>query len=184
MNPVTNNYAVLENLNSCVNKNISQVAVSSLVASDGEYLYPVGLMNFELICGTVGITATVVQYYYGEVVEGTLIARKFSVLTNEYKTIPGAVVSRVTINGQPVIKMTYLITDGGEFDDDGLANGNIIDPAGPALVLSAVDSSPGAPNTGAKRQSPWLTTLFVLAGLGMVTRGMRLSKERKSGKRA
>jgi uncharacterized repeat protein (TIGR01451 family) len=130
LNPVTNQY----NSNNCVNRNVSQVSQSNIVARDGSYDYPVGLMNFELNCGVNGITATVTQYYYGSVPAGELVARKYTTNLSQYTTIPNAIVTRETVSGVSVIKMVYQITDGSEFDDDGIVNGIIIDPAGPAIL--------------------------------------------------
>jgi len=46
------------------------------------------------------------------------------------------------VGGQPVLKVVYSVTDGGPLDEDGTANGVIVDPVG--LAQDAV----GPPNTG------------------------------------
>lgn len=46
------------------------------------------------------------------------------------RTLDGASVKNETINGANVVKLTYTVTDGPSLDDDGVANGTIIDPAG------------------------------------------------------
>jgi len=59
-----------------------------------------------------------------------------------YTTVSGATFSAVTIGGQSALKVVYQVTDGSSLDDDGAADGNITDPAGPAVLVV------GVPNTG------------------------------------
>ena len=160
VNPVTNSYAVLENSGSCVNANVSQVSKSSLSASDGDYTYPVGLMNFELICGTPGVTVTVTQYYFGDIDASKLVARKYSNINNTYSTIVGAVITNEIIDNQKLIKIVYQITDGGNLDEDGTANGTIVDPVGPAIV-------PGLPITGSQPSFLLIIGLLLLTGFSL-----------------
>ena len=49
------------------------------------------------------------------------------------------------MNGQPGLQLTYNVTDGGPLDEDGLANGVIVDPVGLAAVPT---TSTLAPDTG------------------------------------
>jgi hypothetical protein len=48
----------------------------------------------------------------------------------------------VTIGGKTALKAVYAITDGSSLDRDGLADGNIADPVGPAFNVL------GVPDTG------------------------------------
>lgn len=88
-----------------------------------------------------GFAATVTHYYYG-VTGGNLTLRKYNPNTHAYSTVSGAAIQQTTIDGQTVTKVVYQITDGGNLDIDGAANGTIVDPVG--LAQSVV----GAPNTG------------------------------------
>ena len=99
------------------------------------------MMNFHLLCGSAGFTATVTQYYYG-VADKPYVMRKYNPNTGAYTTISSASFSRVTTGGQAVEKASYQITDGGPLDQDGTANGVIVDPSGIALA------SVWVPNTG------------------------------------
>ena len=112
---------------------------SAELATDAGYSYPMGLLDFAATCGAAGFTATIKQYYYSPP-SGEFVVRKYA--SGAYRDVPGATTSRETIHGQPVLVVTYDVTDGGPLDDDGSANGTIVDPAGPALL------SVGAPNTG------------------------------------
>jgi hypothetical protein len=139
-NPVTGAYTVLQS--SCSRNDTVQVSAMSQSNPDMAYTYPAGLMHFALVCGTVGVTATVTQYYYGNLDPAKFILRKWNSTNNSYTTVVGAVLTKVTIGGQSALKVVYQITDGGPLDQDGVADGTIVDPVGPAL------NSVGAPNTG------------------------------------
>lgn len=114
---------------------------ANLAVQDPAYEYVSGLWDFEADCGDPGQTTTVRLYYY-DVSPGSLVLRKHNPSTNAFFTIDDAGITTQTINGSSVTVVTYQITDGGERDTDGLADGMISDPAG--LAQSVV----GAPNTG------------------------------------
>ncbi len=166
VNPVTGAYAVMDNADGCQNTNVSQIAASSLTTPDAAYRYPAGLMNFTLACATPGATVTVHQYFFGVDPAG-LIARKYDPRTHGYTNLPGAVLASVTIGGQQALEITYQLTDGGPLDQDGLTNGSITDPSGPAVLGVSV------PNTGLgglqPAQKPWpaVAILLVLSVIGL-----------------
>lgn len=162
VNPVTAKYAVVESSGCDTNASVSVAAPS---VSDGGYTYPAGLANFSLGCGTPGKTATITLYFYG-VSPANMVLRKYNSTTGTYKSVTGAVLSDVTIGGQQATKVVYSVTDGGELDADGSANGAIVDPAG--LALAAVT----APRTGLNKNSvitPF-AMLFVGATLAFAAR--------------
>jgi hypothetical protein len=181
-NSITGNYTVLE-ADGCTdgNNDVSLGAESANPTTDGSYTYPAGLLAFELECATPGDTATVVQYFYGTFDPASMVARKYDAADGTYQNIPGAVLSSVTIAGQAALKIEYQITDGGPLDQDGLADGTIVDPAGPAVLAGSVTApTPGAPNTGLATQSTALYYIAGAAGIGLVIyatiRGRRLQK--------
>lgn len=149
VNPVTGAYAVLEADPACT---VDELDVNASGIDDPGFAYPVGLMDFTLDCGTPGFTTTVKQYYYGSYDSALVVARKLRA-DNSYVTIAGATAENVTIGGQQVLTLTFQITDGSELDNDGDANGTIVDPSGPAL------NTAGVPNTGLggnqAKQSGW-----------------------------
>lgn len=154
VNTVTNKYAVLQS--DCTgNSSVSVANAGGLSVKDGAFSYPAGLMNFTLACSTPGMTANVSMYYYGDYNAATVVARKYNSVKKEYATISGANVTNVTIGGQKAVKIAYAIKDGGELDQDGVANGTIVDPAGPGV------NSVSAPNTGAGGSAAkfWLLNL-------------------------
>jgi len=141
VNPVTNQYAVVEVNNTCTITAASSVSESANTVADSGFNYPVGLINFTADCGSQGFTTDVSLYYFGAPTDN-LVLRKYNPTTNAYFAITDATITSETISGQTAMRATYQITDGGLLDTDGTANGTIVDPAG--LALSAV----GVPNTG------------------------------------
>ena len=139
-NAVDGNYFVVQS--SCSSSSSVSSAKESLLSPDPYFSYPAGLTNFTTTCSSSGATALITQYYYGNYDPSKLILRKFNPTTGTYTTVDGAVLSTVTIGGQPVLKVVYSVTDGGPLDEDGTANGVIVDPVG--LAQDAV----GPPNTG------------------------------------
>lgn len=137
LNQITGTYAVLATTGCTGNSSVSASSVTANDATDSEYSYPVGLMDFILTCAP-GATATVNMYFYGLSHEG-LVLRKYNATNKTYTTVQGATFTNVVIGGEQATRITYDITDGGEYDDDGIVNGTIIDPAGPA-VLATIDS--------------------------------------------
>jgi len=140
VDPVTGEYVSVES--SCASN--AAVSAQALPASytDPAFRYPAGLVSFTLGCDNAGDTATVTQYFYGVPTTNTMVLRKYNSQTHAYTTVPGSTISAVTIGGQAATKVTYQIIDGGPFDQDGSANGAIVDPVGLAVP------SVGTPNTG------------------------------------
>ena len=140
VNSQTGKYVVLQS--NCTTQSAVSVVPESTVNADSGYNYNSGLVNFTATgCGP---TATFTQYFYGTYDASKFVARKYNSVTKSYTTIPGAVLSNVTINGQPVLKIVYQITDNGPLDEDPTV-GTIKDPSGPASVVV------GVPNTGIQR---------------------------------
>ncbi|MDQ5982487.1 MAG: hypothetical protein QG549_484 [Patescibacteria group bacterium] len=147
VNPVTENYTVLESSATTGNTNVS---VNNETGDTG-YTYPAGMLHFTVDTVTPGDTATITLYYYGISPNG-LVLRKYNSTTHQYQNISDAVITSVTIGGQTATKVVYSITDGSSLDEDGIVDGHIVDPVGLAQVVV-----PGAPNTGFAR-----TTISVI----------------------
>ena len=165
INPVTNQYAAISVSNSACT--LSDVSANSVAkGADGSYSYPMGLANFTATCGTPGFTTTVTQDYYNPPA-GNFVLRKF--INGKYVNVSGATISRITIGGQPVLRVTYQVTDGGALDADGTVNGVIVDPAGPALapVANTPDTGYGAPSQDNSFVIATLASAVVLVGAGL-----------------
>lgn len=139
INEITGKYMVVET--ACeANFNI-QNGGESADHKDAGFDYPTGLVAFVgTDCGAPGSTVDVALYYYGNFDPVKLVLRKWA--DSAYSSISGAVLSSITIDNQPVLKAAYRVVDGGELDQDHVADSNIVDPVG--LGQSVV----GAPNTG------------------------------------
>jgi hypothetical protein len=165
VNPITGNYAVFET--DCESIAGFQVGSESSEYPDTGYSYPFGLAGFQISCASSGDTATIKHYYYG--IEGSdrYSVRKW-LPDGSYTTITGAQNLGALIDGQVVFLTQYEITDGGDYDDDGTANGVIVDPSGAALEQDLEADSAASPsllaNTGASvLLVSFLSTLLLLA---------------------
>lgn len=138
-NDVSKSFTVLQS--DCDSHFNVQVGGESSEHKDVAFDYPGGLVNFVLLCGTPGATATVTLYFYGDFNPAAATLRKWND-DSSYTTVNGAILSSVTIGGNKALKAQYQITDGSTLDQDGISDGNIVDPVGFALNVV------GAPNTG------------------------------------
>jgi hypothetical protein len=118
----------------------------SAESGDEGYTYPAGLIAYTAQCAT-GADILVQAYFYGAP-DTDLVARKFDPATGLYTSIAGAEVTRMTIGGAAVVKVSYRVADGGPLDSDGVINGTIVDPVGLAqadVAQPAITSAPTAP---------------------------------------
>jgi hypothetical protein len=140
LNATTGHYTAVAVDDTCTLSDTTTQSLEELDSEDGEYIYPLGLASFSADCGTSGFTTTVKQYYY-DPPAGNFVVRKF--VNGSFQDIPDATIEKQTIGGHIALVITYQIKDGGPLDDDGLENGTIVDPAGPALQQVAADQSGG-----------------------------------------
>jgi hypothetical protein len=117
-----------------------------------------GLFDFSANCGTPGFTTTITQYFY-DPTASDFILRKFA--NGAYQTVDGATFTTQTIGGRTVLVVSYEVIDGGSLDADGIVNGIVVDPAGPAQTV------PGAPNTGIGPRV--FSSIILVAGAGIVS---------------
>lgn len=143
-NPVTEDIVVIEiDSTTCTGAEIISANVETPQQEDKGYTYPVGLTDFTFTCSAPGVTTSVTLYVYGDYDADDFTLRKFSSSNEKYSPINDAVIQNDTINGKSVLKVTYAITDGGELDEDGVANGTIVDPVGLAMIEQVNPATPG-----------------------------------------
>ena len=70
--------------------------------------------------------------------------RKYDSTLNTYTTVSSAVFTQTTIGGSAAVKVVYQVADGGPLDQDGIANGVIVDPVGPGEAVTEVLAETGA----------------------------------------
>jgi hypothetical protein len=140
VNTQTSTYSVLQT-DCTVNREVAINAESSSLKDPG-YEYDTGLMSFT--ASGCSQSATVTQYFYGNLPSSGYVARKFNPNTGAYVTIAGAVISNVTVGTQSALKVVYVIADNGPLDLNPTI-GIITDPSGPGRLAV------GVPNTGLRR---------------------------------
>jgi hypothetical protein len=108
------------------------------------YRATTNLDGFDIYCSSVGQTVPVTVIFPGYYPNA--LAEYYNASSNSYQSIPGLTYSTVTVNGVQKTEVTYDITDGGLLDEDGTANGVIVDPIG--LYTPVVLASATSPDTG------------------------------------
>lgn len=165
VNQVTGSYSSLEVGECEVINGFDFVTEASLAVQDTTAEYFIGLHGFELDCGNIGDTANITVIWDQEYDTSSWVYKKFNPNTGEYSFIDNRVtLSTRTIGGETKTITEYSITDGGELDIDGQANGTIIDPAGPAIPNNPAET---LLRTGGRRI---LTTLpYFMLSLGCIS---------------
>lgn len=124
---------------------------SSLSVLDPAYQYPVGFISFSMTGCQTGGSSNITATFTGTFDPAKMVIRKFNARLNSFTTLSSAnsnLTTTVTqLNGKPALRVTYQITDGGLLDQDGIANGTIVDPVG--IGTNAVS----VPNTGLRRNT-------------------------------
>ncbi len=106
----------------CVNSFAAIDEVDLTTAPPSKLLLPFGGFTFDVCVPDDGWTTTVTLDLPSPV------KQLWKLNGTTWSKVPG-----VTISGST---LTYQITDGGPLDDDGSADGQIVDPGAPAIVLS------------------------------------------------
>jgi len=117
----------------CWSTNFSMVPESTFTTQD-TVNYPIWLADFELACTSTGATANIKLYLDQDYDTSIWVYKKYNTLSEIYTDISSIVTyTRENIGGTNVTVVNYSITDGGVYDEDGIANRIIIDPSGPSF---------------------------------------------------
>ena len=138
LSPVSGQYVALET--NCEDNYNLQIGMESDAQPDSGYNYPTGLLSFVARGCDVGSTQTFNVYFFGEYSDQLTVRKSRGA---SYLAVPGATVTAVTIGGSTASKASYQVQDGGELDDDGVADGNIVDPVGLASPVQVQLASTG-----------------------------------------
>lgn len=161
VNSATSEYTSLVVDNDCDLTSVSIKEENQLTTDDG-HVYPLGLIDFTADCLVSGATTTVTHYYFNPP-DDDFVPRKYA--NGTYQTLDDAIIGAQTVGSAEALVISYDVEDGGPLDDDGLANSEIVDPAGPAVVSTAITNSPvQSGNTGNE-------TTFITASTGSETTG-------------
>jgi hypothetical protein len=102
------------------------------ISDDESFVYPFGVTEFKINASQ----AEVKIYYHGIAsLNGYTYRKKFP--DGSYREFDNFTYSTEIIGGNRVAVATLTLTDGGPGDYDGIVNGVIYDPGGPALPISA-----------------------------------------------
>ncbi len=123
---------------------------SNLATQDVAYNYSAGLVAFNLLSCPIGGQATIRLTFTTNKNPEEVVLRKYNQTLKTFTSLTpsnsGITLARTTLEGKSAITATYTIIDGGVLDQDGIANGEILDPVGMASLVVSV------PNTGLERQ--------------------------------
>lgn len=138
---------------------ISDHSMLTPTKSDGMYNYPLGLTSFTFSTPDCvsGATVPVMLTFQTDLRPADVVARKYNSITQTYNTISGATITETIVDGQHALQLSYNVTDGGPLDEDGVANGVIVDPVGLGTLTI------GAPNTGIGPAESVVRPTFMLA---------------------
>jgi hypothetical protein len=146
------------------------VSPESLPVDTG-YKYPFGFIDVDYLTATASNTITLT--FISQSSSTQFVARDYNAATGMYQTIPGAVITNTTYNGQPALQLTYTITDNGPLDSNPTV-GMINDPVGLAIA-----STPSTPDTGyGQPQSRWNEIIFIFSVMALAI-GLRLNSRSK-----
>ncbi|WP_234859124.1 Ig-like domain-containing protein [Aquimarina aquimarini] len=137
-------YVTVETTGVCIQiSSVSTVLETELATGDTTYNYPYGLVDFTLDCITPGDDVTVTYYWHITNSLAGFEYRKYG------PTTPGGAtdvfqnfttgLGTTTIGSRTVATASYVLTD-GVFGDDTVSDGQIIDPAGPAILTVNSDA--------------------------------------------
>ena len=136
------------------NGTVSSVTESNLVATDSGYTYPYGLTDFTLNCER-GKTVDITKYVFTDDSATDTQVRKYRASAiQHFIEVPDSTVTSETIGSEQALVLEYSITDGDPtLDDDGQANGIIVDPVGIARVYTSSTTTDNSSQGNANGQS-------------------------------
>lgn len=165
VNSVTGEYSTVAiSSDDCVISTAAATSGSSLSAYDSGYRYPLGLVNFSAECQAEGETISVSVYFFNAS-NASYRVRKYSSATASYTTITDASIAQESIGNTPAVVTTYQVTDGSVRDDDGIVNGEIVDPIG---LGETITERSNLSSTGQSLRKPTAVGVILVAIAGFV----------------
>ena len=135
-NPITHAYTTLAISGGCTS--VTDYSIQNGIPDSNpslpHYAYPLGMHHFILHCANPGDTATVNMYYDRGYTNNNWKYVKYDDTHDALTDITDHVTfSTVDVNGVTVTMITLTLQDGDPaVDEDGVANGTIVDPSGVA----------------------------------------------------
>jgi len=159
LNPVTGTNTTLQASGTCtfITEN-AFLAEGTLTTQDPTSDYPVGLIDFQVSCTNPGESSDVTIYYSEQYDTSTWSYKKFDGNGNVYSDITDLVTFGTHTyttgpeTGTTVTTVSFTVTDGDpRTDEDGIADGIINDPSGPAVPVVISSESSGGSSSGNRR---------------------------------
>lgn len=150
--------------------------LSEVSSTAGKTGYVMGATSFTLECASAGQDAQVTLLFDKSYDTSLWEVLKLNAgMTNEADISDQVTISSVSVNGQSRTSLTYTLVDGGELDEDGVANALIVDP----IAVTEAEPPVGAPNSGVGAQLDFnmavVSAATVIAGIATIWYGRRIS---------
>lgn len=130
-NPLMDSYVTMQAFQCVDIEEFEFIDEKDNLIQDENFDYQYGLHRFVINCPGTGEEA-IVRFFWGKELDvSNWLYRKYD--NESYFTYNDVELDEETINNTTITTSTITITDGGEYDIDNLANGQIIDPAGPSI---------------------------------------------------
>lgn len=137
---------------------------NSAVSTDTGFNPVVNLTGFTLYCPTAGATVSTTIIYDKLYDTSKSVLRQYNATTQTYNTIAGTTFGTTTVGGVTKSTVTYSLTDGGAYDQDGTANGAIVDPV---TFSNPNTTTATAPSTGVAPHEPNVLLSIAIALLAI-----------------
>lgn len=104
-----------------------------------------------------------------ELTPSDVVARKYNSITKQYGNVIDAIIIEDITDGKHVLILSYQITDGGVLDEDGIANGEVLDPVGLAvsndnvITANSIVSSTSTNGSTLAKTGENITIQFIVA---------------------
>jgi len=141
-NPNVNGYTSTVTSGDCERiTEVSYYMEPDMALQDSDFEYKLGLHGVKLNCNSVGGTATITHYWDELYDTSKWKYRKYLGDDKGYIDFNDQVTyGTANVGDKTVTTVTFTITDGGKYDTDGVANGIIEDPVGPATTATTKGS--------------------------------------------
>jgi hypothetical protein len=142
-----------------------ETTTAEAAPNEDGFMHLFGLTGFTVSGVTPGDTIPIEIFYPNpdNLSPTTLTPKKYFPSTQTYQDLPGTTLTKETIDSQATLKLSYQLTDGGDYDLDETADGSITDPVSLAMSGSDVES---LADTGANTQ------LIILLAAILLTTGL------------
>ena len=128
----------------CNLTNVTNFAEADATATDEAYEYPHGLTSFRAECAATEIEL----FHYSD------NARELRKLAGDYLDLTPQTQETLEIDGLPVIRYVYDLTDGGPFDLSPAGDGVIEDPIGLGVAIPVAETEEEEGEAGEAEEEP------------------------------